>query len=195
MDSKNIKSVLKTQAKVIAYVIICFTVTVIGISYSLYSSVQSKKSNQVVKAGTLQFSYGQGTKITNEDCFTQTTYNDAKTNTACEYSIEITNTGTLPGAYNLSLTSTASTNALELNKLKVILKKDGQEVNGNPRSISSTTTTLVSNEKISPKGKVKYSIIIYVDDESVTDADNEKTISLELQGSAEVSADNNINPT
>ena len=54
MDSKNVKSVLKTQTKVIAYVIICLVIIVIGISFSLYSEVEHNSQNQVVKAGTLE---------------------------------------------------------------------------------------------------------------------------------------------
>ena len=54
---------------------------------------------------------------------------------------------------------------------------------------------MATNEKIAANnGKVKYSVIVYADDASTVEGDNGKTIALQLQGSAEVSADNKINP-
>ena len=48
---------------------------------------------------------------------------------------------------------------------------------------------------LSPNGSEQYSIQVFVDD-SITDADNNKDIALEIVGNAEVNTiNNNINPT
>ena len=73
------------------------------------------------------------------------------------------------------------------------MKKSGQEVSSTPKALSGTTTSLVSNEKIAAGATIKYSVIVYIDDSSVEETDNDKEIALKINGSAEVSADN-INP-
>ena len=120
--NKNIKSVLKTESKVIAYVVICLVIIILGISYALFFQVKKNEKNQIVKAGTLEFSYANGSEITiegNEECFIPTNYNDAITHSECEYNVSITNSGTLPGVYSLTLTSIVQNNPLDLDKLKI----------------------------------------------------------------------------
>ena len=196
MDSKNVKSVLKTQAKVIAYVVICLVIIVIGISYSLYSDVKHNTTNQVVTAGDLKFTYTDGQEITSskEVCFNQTNETEASTHTECAYNVTVTNAGSLPGKYNLLLKQKSTTGThVGLEKLKVILKKDGTKVDGFPKAISSLTSSILTSGTLDAKASTKYSIQVYADEDTITDEDNEKDISLEIEGVAEVNS-NVINP-
>ncbi len=196
MKDKKIGSVLKTETKVIAYVVICLVVIVLGISYALFFEVKGNEKNQIVKAGTLEFTYANGSQITNEnnsECFIPMSEEEALKHSECEYKISITNTGTLPGNYNINLNSDAVDKPMALNKLKVILKKEGQVVADYPKD--GTTTSLVSNEKIEAGNVINYSVQVYVDadNELLNADDDEKNISIKINGDAVVN-DENINP-
>ncbi len=196
MKDKKIGSVLKTETKVIAYVVICLVVIVLGISYALFFEVKGNEKNQIVKAGTLEFTYANGSQITNEtnsECFIPMSEEEALKHSECEYKISITNTGTLPGNYNINLTSDAVDKPLELNKLKVILKKEGQVVSDYPKE--GTTTSLVANEKIEAGSVINYTVQVYVDadNELLNADDDEKNISLKINGDAVVNGEE-VNP-
>ena len=197
MKNKKVGSVLKTESKVIAYVVICLVIIVLGISYALFFEVKGNEKNQIVKAGTLEFTYANGSQITNEtnsDCFIPMSNEEALKHSECEYKIGITNTGTLPGNYNINLNSETVDKPLELSKLKVILKKEGQVVSGYPKD--GTTTSLVSNEKIEAGSVINYSVQIYVDadNELLTADDDEKNIALKINGDAVVNSEE-VNPS
>ncbi len=194
MKDKKVGSVLKTETKVIAIVVICLVITVMGISYALFFEVKGNEKNQIVKAGTLEFTYANGsqiTNVTNSDCFIPMSNEEALTHSECEYKISITNTGTLPGNYNINLNSESIENPLALNKLKVILKKEGQVVSNYPKE--GTTTSLVENEKIEAGKVINYSVQVYVDKELITSDDDEKNISIKINGDAIVNGED-INP-
>ena len=196
MKNKKVGSVLKTESKVIAYVVICLVIIVLGISYALFFEVKGNEKNQIVKAGTLEFTYANGSQITNEtnsDCFIPMSNEEALKHSECEYKISITNAGTLPGNYNINLTSETVDKPLELSKLKVILKKEGQVVADYPKD--GTTTSLVTNEKIDAGSVINYSVQIYVDadNELLNADDDEKNISLKINGDAVVNSEE-VNP-
>ena len=196
MKDKKVGSVLKTESKVIAYVVICLVIIVLGISYALFFEVKGNEKNQIVKAGTLEFTYANGSQITNEtnsDCFIPMSNEEALKHSECEYKISITNAGTLPGNYNINLTSETVDKPLELSKLKVILKKEGQVVADYPKD--GTTTSLVTNEKIDAGSVINYSVQIYVDadNELLNADDDEKNISLKINGDAVVNSEE-VNP-
>ena len=197
MKDKKIGSVLKTESKVIAYVVICLVIIVLGISYALFFEVKGNEKNQIVKAGTLEFTYANGSEITNatnSNCFIPMSNEEALKHSECEYKISITNAGTLPGNYNINLTSESVEKPLELSKLKVILKKEGQVLADYPKE--GTTTSLVSNEKIEAGSVINYSVQIYVDadNELLNANDDEKNISLKINGDAVVNSEE-INPS
>ena len=194
MKNNNISSVLKTETKVIAYVVICLVIIVLGISYALFFEVKGNEKNQIVKAGTLEFSYANGSQITNatnSDCFIPMSNEEALTHSECEYKISITNTGTLPGNYSINLNSESVENPLALSKLKVILKKEGKVESGYPKE--GTTTSLVKNEKIGAGKIINYSVQVYVDKDLITANDDEKNISIKINGSAVVNSEE-VNP-
>ena len=197
MKDNKIGTVLKTESKVIAYVVICLVIIVLGISYALFFEVKGNEKNQIVKAGTLEFTYANGSQITNEtnsDCFIPMSEEEALKHSECEYKISITNAGTLPGNYNINLTSESGEKPLELSKLKVILKKEGQVVANYPKD--GTTTSLVTNEKIEAGSVINYSVQIYVDAENelLNADDDEKNISLKINGDAVVNEEE-LNPS
>ncbi len=192
MKDKNIGTILKTESKVIAYVVICLVVIVLGISYALFFEVKGNEKNQIVKAGTLEFTYANGSQITNEtnsECFIPMSEEEALKHSECEYKISITNTGTLPGNYNINLNSDAVDKPMALNKLKVILKKEGQVVADYPKD--GTTTSLVANEKIEAGSVINYTVQVYVDadNELLNAEDDEKNISLKINGDAVVNGE------
>ena len=196
MKDKKVSSVLKTESKVIAYVVICLVIIVLGISYALFFEVKGNEKNQIVKAGTLEFTYVNGSQITNEansDCFIPMSNEEALRHSECEYKISITNTGTLPGNYNINLNSESVENPLALSKLKIILKKEGQVVEGYPKE--GTTTALIANEKIEAGSVINYSVQVYVDadNELLTAEDDEKNISIKINGDAVVNSEE-VNP-
>ena len=196
MKDKKVGSVLKTETKIIAIVVICLVITVIGISYALFLEVKGNEKNQIVKAGTLEFTYANGSQITNasnSDCFIPMSNEEALKHSECEYKISITNTGTLPGNYSINLNSETVDKPLSLNKLKILLKKEGQLLEGYPKE--GTETSLISNEKIEVGKVINYSIQVYVDadNELLTADDDEKNISLKINGDAVVNGEE-INP-
>ena len=194
MKDKKIGSVLKTESKVIAYVVICLVIIVLGISYALFFEVKGNEKNQIVKAGTLEFTYANGSQITNatnSDCFIPMNNEEALTHSECEYKISIRNAGTLPGNYSINLSNVSVENPIALNKLKVILKKEGQVVSDYPKE--GTTTSLVTNEKIEAGKVINYSVQVYVDKSLAEALDDEKNISLKINGDAVVNSEE-INP-
>ena len=196
MKDKKVGVVLKTESKVIAYVVICLVIIVLGISYALFFEVKGNEKNQIVKAGTLEFTYENGSQITNDtnsDCFIPMSNEEALTHSECEYKISITNTGTLPGNYSISLNSETVEKPLALNKLKIILKKEGQVESGYPKD--GTTTSLVENEKIEAGKVINYTVQVYVDalNELLNADDDEKNISLKINGDAVVNSEE-VNP-
>ena len=194
MKDRKVGSVLKTETKVIAIVVICLVILVLGISYALFFEVKGNEKNQIVKAGTLEFSYANGSQITNatnSECFIPMNNEEALSHSECEYKISIANTGTLPGNYNINLSSESVENPLALSKLKIILKKEGQVVADYPKE--GTTTRLIENEKIEAGKVINYSVQVYVDKELVDANDDEKNISIKINGDAVVNSEE-VNP-
>ncbi len=193
MKEKKVGTILKNETKVIAYVVICLVIIVLGVSYALFFEVKGNEKNQIVKAGTLEFTYVNGSQLTskdNADCFIPMTLEQAKNRSECEYKVGIHNSGTLPGNYNLKLVA-GSTNNVDLSKLKVILKKDGVIEKDYPKP--ATTSILVENAKIGADKDINYTVQVYVDDALIEDTDDGKNIELIIDGDAVVN-DEELNP-
>ena len=102
----NYKKIFKRETKVIAYVVICMTILVIGTSYALFLQVDNNTNNQVVEAGSLSVTYSGGNTITVDDtdesnCLMPQSDANGSGSGGCSYKLSITNTGTLPMEYNL----------------------------------------------------------------------------------------------
>lgn len=191
-EKKHVGSILKRETKVIAYVVICLVVIVIGSSYALFFQVTKNENNQVVKSGTLRFTYADGTQITrasNEACFEAMSFEKAQTMSACEYQLSVQNTGTLPSTYQLKL-STNANNTLEPSKMKVILKKQVGDsfsiVGGYPIGISELTNEVLASENLDASETVVYSVQVFIDGSTITEDDDGKVVSLNINGIGEV---------
>lgn len=111
----NYKNVLKKETKVIAYVVICLTLVVVGVSYAMFLQVDKNTDNQVVETGTLKITYlngngesvSEGDIVTNSACMEPMTDSDAAVMTNCNYKLNIMNNGSLPAKYKLILYNNA----------------------------------------------------------------------------------------
>ena len=106
----NYKKIFKRETKVIAYVVICLTLAVLGSSYALFLQVNNNSNNQVVEAGSLVITYGNGSTVSDFDeepknCLTPKDDGEGKTK-GCLFTLSVTNEGTLPMEYNLLIYNT-----------------------------------------------------------------------------------------
>ncbi len=102
----NYKKVFKRETKVIAYVVIALTLVVIGTSYALFLQVNNNQDNQVVTAGSLVIEYAKGNTVTVDEnaennCLTPQSDDTGSTTGGCNFTLSITNKGTLPMQYDL----------------------------------------------------------------------------------------------
>lgn len=97
---------MKRETKIIVYVVIALTLVVIGTSYALFLQVNNNRDNQVVTAGSLVIEYAKGNTVIvdeNEDnnCLTPQGDTTGSSTGGCNFTLSITNTGTLPMQYDL----------------------------------------------------------------------------------------------
>lgn len=104
----NYTKIFKRETKVIAYVVICLTLVVMGVSYALFLQVNDNKANQVVTAGSLEITYAKGNVVTvpevetlEGNCLMPQDDTDGMESGGCEYELSIYNSGTLPMQYDL----------------------------------------------------------------------------------------------
>lgn len=109
----NYKNIFKRETKVFAYIVICLTLVVIGVSYAMFLQVNKNTENQVVETGTLVITYKNGngqtinqdgsnnTVITSSECLEPMGDDDATVLTNCAYKLNILNTGSLPATYKI----------------------------------------------------------------------------------------------
>lgn len=102
----NYKKVFKRETKVIAFVVIALTLVVIGTSYALFLQVNNNRDNQVVTAGSLVIEYSKGNTITvdenaEDNCLIPQADSTGSKTGGCKFSLNVTNTGTLPMQYDL----------------------------------------------------------------------------------------------
>lgn len=107
-DNMNFKSVFKRETKVIAIVVICMVVVVMGTSYALFFQINHNNNNQVVTSGSLEVTYGNGATVTVDDtadnnCLIPQDDESGSGSGGCEFILSVTNTGTLPMDYKLMI--------------------------------------------------------------------------------------------
>lgn len=98
----NYKNIFKRETKVIAYVVICLALVVIGTSYALFLQVNNNTENQVVKAGSLEITYDKGNTVVvpgEDDGSCLIPRSDPSG--GCTFTLSVRNTGSLPMQYNL----------------------------------------------------------------------------------------------
>ena len=105
----NYKNIMKKETKVIAYVVICLTLVVIGVSYAMFLQVNKNTDNQVVETGSLVITYqngngealSEGDIVTSSECLEPMSDDEASIMNDCTYKLNILNRGTLPASYKL----------------------------------------------------------------------------------------------
>ncbi len=112
----NYKNIMKKETKVIAYVVICLTLVVVGVSYAMFLQVDKNTENQVVETGSLVITYqngngeniGEGDVITSSSCLEPMSDSDASIMTDCSYKLNILNKGSLPASYKIVMYNNVS---------------------------------------------------------------------------------------
>lgn len=193
------KFVIK-EFKIISFVVICLVIIVIGASYALFFQVTHNTTNQVVKAGSLEFHYDKGTLINSDEnarCFAPTNYEKSQVMAECMYHLGITNSGTLASTYKLSLINNPDT-TLELNKVKIIMKRQNEDnslimLPGFPKRLSDMDDDVLITDEIFPGKNTLYTLQLYIDEDVSSYLDQGKKLSLTINGFGEVSENLDIN--
>ena len=189
-NSLSFQNIFKRETKLASYIIVCMTIVVISLSYAMFFKVEGNSNNQEVVAGEFKFTYSNGTTITNANnakCFLPYTADEASlVVTECSYQLNVQNTSALKANYTLSLVAQDG-NALEVTKLKVILKKQNgtamDVVSGYPKKVSELTNNVLVTESLDSNETVVYSVQLYFDDTSFIDGDTSKAINYKIVGS------------
>ena len=197
-SSLSFQNIFQHQTKLAAYIIACMTILVLGLSYALFLRVDSNSANQVVTAGDLSFTYKDGSTISSsghESCFLPMTDEEAGLyNSTCSYQFSAQNSGTLSAHYTFKLIDNGS--SIASSKLKYVLKKQNEsgvlEVLKSGL-VSELSNGLLTEEDISPKAIVVYSIQVYIFDNSTIDTDISKAVNYTIDGSGLVKEDS-VNP-
>lgn len=185
----NYKNIFKRETKVIAYVVICLTLVVIGTSYALFLQVNNNTNNQVVEAGSLTVTYSNGNTVTvdstaDNNCLLPQSDEDAASN-GCNFKLSITNTGTLPMQYDLLIydnTTDAPSGATFVDHSLIRHSLNKQY------TVAGTTTTVTSAAALSTLSEynstskriletatidagetITFSLNIWIDEEASTD--------------------------
>ncbi len=164
----NYKKIFKRETRVVAYVVICLTLIVIGTSYALFLKVGSNSANQVVNAGSLEITYGQGSTITvdenaDSNCLMPQSDESGAGSGGCNFTFSITNIGTLPSDYNLIIYNDPSApSGVELvdhSNIKYSLTKKYTKEPANDTTIGTGTTLSSLNNYSTGKKHLEQSSI------------------------------------
>ena len=95
----NYKDIIKKQTSIIAMSVIGMCIILISTSYALFMKVNTSTKNQVVETGTLKTEYAAGTTLTTAVL----PQSDTEGLATSGYSFSVTNTGTLPMKYEITI--------------------------------------------------------------------------------------------
>lgn len=190
------QKIIKKQSSIIAISVIGMCIILISTSYALFMKVNTSTNNQVVESGTLVAEYTSGTTLTTSEL----PQSDAEGLATAGYSFSVTNKGTLPMTYEITIYNDPDvdlTNALAQQYLKVSL--DG----GTPVLMSSLTKTtdtasetnennikylVASNLNLMPTGQTgdvkTHNIKLWID-ETAPESIIGKTVAIEISVNGE----------
>ena len=95
----NYKDIIKKQTSIIAMSVIGMCIILISTSYALFMKVNTSTKNQVVETGTLKTEYAAGATLTTAVL----PQSDTEGLATSGYSFSVTNTGTLPMKYEITI--------------------------------------------------------------------------------------------
>ncbi len=199
----NYKNMLKRETKVIAYVVICLTLVVIGVSYAMFLQVNKNTDNQVVETGSLVITYknGNGEMIQDNACLEPMTDEDASIMIECSYQLSILNSGSLPANYKLNIFDNLeglSGNEVFVSHdiLRVGLKKGVETLNpfkietlsNLPHTDETASETAQNNIRyildtgvLEPGENITYSVQIWLNDDKASTALSNQFVSLKIE--------------
>lgn len=140
----KVKDIIKKQTTVIAIAVALVAVTVIGVSYAIFFDVKKNTENQIITAGTLQFTVGN---ISALDISVPIDNTSGLSSEPVSYTAK--NTGDLPASYNIYIYADTDNN-IDLSKIKV--STDGNN------SAGTTSQVLTSLPSETINGKTCYKI-------------------------------------
>jgi len=198
-ENLSFTNIFKREMKLASYIIICVTTVVISLSYAMFFQVDNNSKNQEVIAGDLTFTYTNGGEInstSNSVCFVPMTKEEAELYTSeCSYKFSVRNTGTLKANYTIKLKAKEE-NTIELEKIKVILKKQNGETMESvyeiPKKLSEIENGILATEEMESHQNIVYSVQLYIEEESFLDGDEKKKVSFEIEGSGVVHEENGV---
>ena len=173
----------KRETKVIAYVVICLALVVIGTSYALFLQVDNNSNNQVVNAGSLTITYSGGNTVNvdadaDPNCLTPQSDESGAGDGGCKFRLSIKNDGTLPMEYNLLIYNDTAPNGITLvdhSNIKHSLNKQ-YTVDTSKNGVVTTAKTLSSltsynsskkileKNTIQPKETITFALNIWIDE-------------------------------
>ena len=191
----NYTKIFKRETKVIAYVVICLTLVVMGISYALFLQVNDNKDNQVVTAGSLEITYDKGNVVTvpevesiEGNCLMPQGDEDGMGSGGCTYELSIYNSGTLPMQYDLLIYDDS---AIPVNGVHVpheyirhSLSKQYEEgtqpeivTAGEKRALNTLelkdgSKRIMERSVINPKETIVFKLKIWIDENAPSEGDN-----------------------
>lgn len=179
----KIKNIIKKQTTVIAIAVILITITVIGVSYSVFFDVKKNSQNQVITAGDLEMTLNAESLNITEAISTA----DGLALAGINYTPK--NTGNLNATYSLYIYA-SDANTVDLKYVKYSLDGKTSAV------ITSITDTITENGKTYYKvdsgtleanasGSAK-NIKVWIDSEIAPDTINGKNIDLSFYIVSEV---------
>lgn len=176
----KVKDIIKKQTTVIAIAVIMITITVIGVSYSVFFDVKKNSQNQVITAGDLSMEIVKDSDLTMNEPVSESK--------AKEVNYTLSNKGSLNALYDLYIYK-SDANTVDFSFIKY-------SINGSTPAVLSTITDVLDdggkryykidsgtlNVGESKNQKIK----VWVDEDLVTDSVDGKTIDLWFYITSEV---------
>ncbi|MCI8467456.1 MAG: hypothetical protein HFI08_04630 [Bacilli bacterium] len=183
----NYKNIFKRETKVIAIVVICLTIVVIGASYAMFLQVDKNTDNQVVETGSLVITYtnANGETISESDivssnsCLDPMSDDDASILTDCTYKLNILNRGTLPASYRLVMYNNKNKlpkggTFVDHSLIRIGLKKGNETLAPMPNKTLSEITHTTETEGVTAQNDIRYVL-----DEGVLEANQDISYSVQ----------------
>lgn len=185
----KVKDIIKKQTTVIAIAVALVAVTVIGVSYAIFFDVKKNTDNQIITAGTLQFSVTGVNALDISEPIDDVT---GLSSSPVSYTAKNTDSN-LPASYKIYIYADTA-NTVEINKIKI--STDGNVTKGNTAKNLSSITPETINGKSCYKidegtvaagnsGTTKY-LRLWIDEDSITGDITNKNIDLKMYYVSEV---------
>lgn len=152
----NYKQNIKKQSVIIVICAVLLTIVAGGTSYALFFQINTNTENQVVQAGTLSVTYGEGSTSISETGLVPITDTEALNSTTLFSTIYVENKGTLPADYVVKIGNDLESfqsredyssydELLAHEYIKIAVQKNGVDIIGPTRLSDLTSSNDASN--------------------------------------------------